>query len=57
MEVPQNLKITWFYLILPYDPEIPFMGMKIEKTKTKTDHCTLELIAAVFTIAKIMETI
>ena len=57
MEVPQNLKITWFYLILPYDPESPFMGMKIEKTKTKTDHCTLKLIAAVFTIAKIMETI
>ena len=59
MEVPKNFKLTWFYLILPYDPEIPLIGMKIgkKKKKKKPDHCTLKLIATVFTIAKIMEII
>ena len=46
-EVPQKLKIE-----LPYDPEIPLLGIYPDKTKIQKDTCTPIFIAALFTIAK-----
>ena len=39
-------------LELPYDPEIPFLGMYLEKTIIWKDTCTLMFIAALFTVSK-----
>ena len=49
MEFLKKLKIE-----LPYDPEIPLLGIYPKKTKTliQKDICTPMFIAALFTIAK-----
>ena len=39
-------------LELPYDPEIPFLGMYLEKTIIWKDTCTPVFTAALFTIAR-----
>ena len=41
-------------LELPYDPEVPLLGIYLEKMKTiiQKDICTPMFIAALFTIAK-----
>ena len=36
----------------PYDPEIPLLGIYLEKTIIQKDPCTPVFIAALFTIAK-----
>ena len=36
---------------LPYDPEIPLLGIYPEETKTEKDICIPLLVAALFTIA------
>ena len=46
MEIPQKTK-------LPFDPEIPLLGIYPEKTMTQKDTCTPMFIAALFAIAKI----
>ena len=48
-------KTVWRFLKklgikLPYDPEIPFLGIYPEETKTGKDTCTPMFIAALFTI-------
>ena len=50
VEVPPKLKIE-----LPYDPAIPLLGIYPKKMKTLTskDICTPNVIAALFTIAKL----
>ena len=45
MEIPQKTK-------LPFDPEIPLLGIYPEKTMTQKDTCTPMFIAALFSIAK-----
>jgi len=40
------------YIELPYDPEIPLLGIYLDKIFLKKDTCTHILIAALFTIAK-----
>ena len=50
-------KTVWRFLRklkieLPFDPEIPLLGIHPEKTMTHKDTCTPMLIAALFTIAK-----
>ena len=50
-------KIVWTYLRklnieLPYDPEIPLLGICPDKTFIQKDTCTSMFIAALFTIAK-----
>ena len=50
-------KTVWRFLRklkmeLPYDPEIPLLGMYPDKTIIKKDTCTPMFIAALFTIAK-----
>ena len=42
---------------LSYDPVIPLLGIYLKKTKTliRKDICTPMFIAALFTIAKILE--
>ena len=47
MEVLKKLKIE-----LPYDSEIPLLGIYSEKTIIRKDTCTPMFIAALFTIAK-----
>ena len=37
---------------LPYDPEIPLLGVYLDNTFLEKDICTRMLIAALFTIAK-----
>ena len=37
---------------LPYDPEIPFLGMQPKELKTGTQTCTRIFIEALFSIAK-----
>ena len=37
---------------LSYDPEIPFLGIYLEKTIIQKDMCTPMFIAALFTTAK-----
>ena len=37
---------------LPYNPEIPLLGMYLEKAIVQKDTCTPVFIAALFTIAK-----
>ena len=37
---------------LPYNPEIPLLGMYLEKAIIQKDTCTPVFIAALFTIAK-----
>ena len=43
----QNLKIE-----LPYDPEIPLLGIYPEKTVIQKESCTTMFIVALFTIAR-----
>ena len=38
---------------LPYDPEIPLLGIDLDKIIIQKDTCTAMFIAAPFTIAKI----
>ena len=40
------------YIQLPFDPEIPLLGIYPDKTFLKKDTCTHMFIAALFTIAK-----
>ena len=47
MEVPQKLNIE-----LLYDPEIPLLGIYLNKTFLEKDTCTPMFIAAPFIIAK-----
>ena len=47
MEVPRKLKAE-----LPYHPEIPLLGIYLDKTIIQKDTCTLMFITAVVTIAK-----
>ena len=49
-------KTGWRFLIklkreLPFDPEIPLLGIYLEKTTTRKDTCTPVSIAALFAIA------
>ena len=37
---------------LPYDPEIPLLGIYLDKTFIEKDTCTHMFIVALFTIAK-----
>ena len=37
---------------LPYDPEIPLLGIHTEETRIETDMCTPMFIAALFTISR-----
>ena len=37
---------------LPYDPEIPLLGMYLEKNMSQKDTCTPMFTAALFTIAR-----
>ena len=37
---------------LPFGPEIPLLGIYLEKTMTRKDTCTPMFIAALFPIAK-----
>ena len=37
---------------LPYDPEIPLLGIHTEETRIERDTCTPMFIAALFTIAR-----
>ena len=46
-EVPLKTKTE-----LPYDPEIPLLGIYPDKTSLKKDTCTCMFTAAIFTIAK-----
>ena len=51
-------RIVWRFLKklkteLPYDPEIPLLGIYLEKTLIRKDTCTPMFIATLFTIAKI----
>ena len=51
------METVWRYLRklhteLPYDPEIPLLGIYSEKTFLEKDTCTLMFIAALATIAK-----
>ena len=50
-------RIIWSYLRnlymeLPYDPEIPLLGIYLDKTFFEKDTCTRMFIATLFTIAK-----
>ena len=47
MEVLRKLNIE-----LPYDPEIPLLGIYLDKTFFEKDTCTHMFIIALFTIAK-----
>ena len=47
MEVLRKL-----YVELPYDPEIPLLGIYLDKTFLEKDKCTLMFIAALLTVAK-----
>ena len=38
---------------LPYNPEIPLLGIHTKETRTEKDTCTPIFIAALFTIARI----
>ena len=40
------------YIELPYDPEIPLLGIYLDKIFLKKDTCICMFIAALFTIAK-----
>ena len=44
------------YIELPYDPATPLLGIYLDKTFLEKDTCTRTFIAALFTIAKDMET-
>ena len=45
-------KLKQLKIELPYDPEIPLLGIYPEKTMTRKDTCTLMFTAALFAIAK-----
>ena len=47
VEVLKKLKID-----LPYDPEIPLLGIHTEETRIERDMCTPMFIAALFIIAR-----
>ena len=47
MEVPQKIKYR-----IPYDPEIPLLGIYLDKTFLEKDTCTPMFTAALFEIAK-----
>ena len=40
------------FLSLPYDPEIPLLGIHTEETRIERDTCTPKFIAALFIIAR-----
>ena len=39
-------------LELPYDPEIPLLGIHTKETRSERDRCTPMFIAALFTMAR-----
>ena len=43
---------TWEALNLPYDPEIPLLGIYLEKATILKDTCTPVFAAALFTVAR-----
>ena len=50
-------KAVWRFLRklkieLPFDPEIPLLGIYLDKTFIKKDTCTPMFFAALFTVAK-----
>ena len=47
VEIPKKLEIE-----LPYDPEIPLLGIPTEETRIERDTCTPLFITALFTIAR-----
>ena len=47
MEAPPKPNIE-----LPYDPEIPLLGIYLDKTFLEKDTCTPMFVAALFTVAK-----
>ena len=47
MEILKNLEIE-----LPYDPEIPLLGIHTNETRSERDTCTPMFIAALFIIAR-----
>ena len=47
MEILQKLSIE-----LPYDPDIPLLGIYLDRTFFENDTCTHIFIEALFTIAK-----
>ena len=47
VEIVKKLEIE-----LPYDPEIPLLGIYTEETRIERDMCTPMFIAALFTIAR-----
>ena len=48
----QKTKNKKLNIEIPYDPEIPLLGIYLEKTIIRNDICTPMFIAALFTIAK-----
>ena len=59
--VLESVLVSFFYkwrflkkleIELPYDPEIPLLGIHIKRTRNERDTCTPMFIAALFTIAK-----
>ena len=62
--VLESVLVSFFYkwrflkkleIELPYDPEIPLLGIHIKRTRNERDTCTPMFIAALFTIAKTWE--
>ena len=51
LEVPKGI----LFIELPYDPEIPLLGIYSDITCLKEDTCTRMFIAVLFTIAKTWE--
>ena len=49
MKIPLKKKLG---IKLPYDPEIPLLGIYPEATTIQKDACTPMFIAALFTIAR-----
>ena len=54
----KSWRIVWRFLKtleieLPYNPEIPLLGIHTEETRTERDTCTPMFIAALFTIARV----
>ena len=47
VEIPKKLEIE-----LPYDPEIPLLGIHTDKTRIERNTCTPMFITALFTIAR-----
>ena len=54
------MKIVWrllkkLWVEVPYDPEIPLLGIYLEETKIEKGTSTPVFIAALFTIARTQE--